>query len=185
MENTKTLAQIIEELQNRFYLETNVKVKENQSYITIEKNKAVSLITHLRDIDKFVHLAFLTAIDYIEQGNLKLLYMLHNYESNLDLGIYVVLPRKGAEMESIHHLWEQARTYQQELREMFGIDFPNSPGVDDPFILESWGNNPPPMLKDFDTKKYSEETFYPREGRSTKDPRKHMQEKLYPEDESV
>jgi len=83
-------------------------------------------------------------------------------------------------MASIHHLWKQAGTYQRELKEMFGIDFPGSPRVDDSFILEGW-DNIPPMRRDFDTKKYSEETFFPRPGRESHDPETYMKSKLYPE----
>jgi NADH-quinone oxidoreductase subunit C len=36
------------------------------------------------------------------------------------------------------------------------------------------------MRKEFDTRAYSEETYYVRPGRQTHDTRKHMKEKLYP-----
>jgi NADH-quinone oxidoreductase subunit C len=70
-------------------------------------------------------------------------------------------------------------TYQRELKEMFGIDFQGSPRVNEAFILEGW-DNIPPMRRDFDTKKYSEETYFPREGRGTNDPSEYMKQKLYP-----
>ncbi|WP_416208189.1 NADH-quinone oxidoreductase subunit C [Halomonas sp.] len=35
------------------------------------------------------------------------------------------------------------RGRQRELKEMFGIDFPGSPRVDEPFVLESWDDIPP------------------------------------------
>jgi len=38
------------------------------------------------------------------------------------------------------------------------------------------------MRRDFDTKKYSEETYFPRPGRKTHDPKTYMKEKLYPND---
>jgi NADH-quinone oxidoreductase subunit C len=50
----------------------------------------------------------------------------------------VRIARDPASMDSIHGLWPTAATYQRELREMFGIDFPGSPGVDEDFILEGW-----------------------------------------------
>ncbi|MBN2781385.1 MAG: NADH-quinone oxidoreductase subunit C, partial [Candidatus Marinimicrobia bacterium] len=81
----------------------------------------------------------------------------------------------------IHHLWKQAATYQRELKEMFGIDFPGSPRIDEPFILEGW-QDIPPYRRDFDTKKYSEETYFPRPGRTTHDPADYMKQKLYPEE---
>ena len=37
-------------------------------------------------------------------------------------------------------------------------------------------------FRDFDTKKYAEETFFPRPGRKTNDPKEHMKKKLYPDE---
>jgi NADH-quinone oxidoreductase subunit C len=39
------------------------------------------------------------------------------------------------------------------------------------------------MRREFDTKKYSEETYFPRPGRKTNDPAEHMKKKLYPDEE--
>ena len=44
---------------------------------------------------------------------------------------------------------------------------------------EGW-DGPPPMRRDFDTKEYSNNTFFQREGRVNFDPREYMREKLYP-----
>ena len=84
-------------------------------------------------------------------------------------------------MESIHPLWKQARVYQRELKEMMGIDFPGSPDVDKPLVLEGW-EDIPPMRKDFDTVKYSSNTYFPRPGRKTYEPKEYMKKKLYPEE---
>jgi NADH-quinone oxidoreductase subunit C len=167
-------------LKERFTISHVINQREDLAYVTIPKTEAVMFLTHLRDIEQFTHLAFLTAIDYIEQGIFRLVYMLHNYESHTDIGVYVDLDREDPVMESIHHLWEQAATFQREIKEMFGIDFPGSPRVDEPFILEGW-QEIPPMRRDFDTLAYSEKTYFPREGRKTYDPREYMKEKLYPD----
>jgi NADH-quinone oxidoreductase subunit C len=87
-------------------------------------------------------------------------------------------------MQSIHHLWAQAQVYQRELREMFGIDFPGCPRVNESFILEGW-REIPPMRRDFDTKEYSERTYFPREGRSTIDPSERMARDRYPREETI
>ena len=97
-----------------------------------------------------------------------------------DIGVRLMLPRDGASMDSIHDLWPTAATYQRELREMFGIDFPGSPRVDEDFILEGWVDIPP-YRREFDTLKYAEETYLERSGRETHDPAEHMKQKLYPE----
>ena len=85
------------------------------------------------------------------------------------------------EMDSIHHLWAQAATYQRELKEMYGINFPGSPRVDEEFALEGW-KDVPPMRRDFDTLAYSESTFFPRPGRKTHDPVEYMKKNMYPDE---
>ena len=136
-------------------------------------------LLHLRDLEGFTHLVLLTAVDWLEEGQFQLTYLLSNRTRARDIGLRVFLPRDGATMASIHDLWPTAATYQRELREMFGIDFPDSPGVNDDFILEGWIDMPP-YRRDFDTKRFAAENFSQRPGRATTDPEQHMKAKLYP-----
>ena len=174
------MQELINRLKSQFKISNVNHQRPDLTFITVNKKLAVALITYLRDFEKFTHLVFLTAVDRIEDNQFQLTYMLHNYDSHRDLGVRVLIDRKKPEMDTIHHLWKQAGTYQRELKEMFGIDFPGSPGVDESFILEGW-DNIPPMRRDFDTKKYSEETYFPRPGRESRDPETYMKSKLYPE----
>jgi len=168
------------------------------AFVTVAPEAARHLILDLRDRFGFTHLVLLTAVDYIEEEKFLLTYLLHNYEMHHDIGVQVPIGREAdrdsagdrpaeanpdtaASMESIHDLWAQAGTYQRELKEMFGIDFPGSPRVDEPFILEGW-DEIPPMRREFDTKQYSETTYFPRPGRSTNDPADYMRQKLYPKE---
>jgi len=169
---------ILNGLEKQYGLSEIHKQRSDLYFARVPADRAVACITALRDVHKFTHLTFLTAVDYIEQNIFELTYMLHSYETKKNLCILVNIDRANPVMESIHPLWVQASTYQRELKEMFGIDFPESPRVDESFILEGW-DNMPPMRRDFDTKKYSEETFFPRPGRYTVDPREHMKQKLY------
>lgn len=171
--------EFVDALTKKFKIIKTEQVREDQFYIEVEKKEAVQVITYLKDFHQFSHLVFFTAIDYIEEGHFLLTYFIHNYNRSLDAGVQVKIERDEPVMESIHHLWKQAATYQRELKEMFGISFPGSPRIDEPFLLEGW-DNLPPMRREFDTKKYSEETYFPREGRSTNDPADYMRDKLYP-----
>ncbi|MBN2601004.1 MAG: NADH-quinone oxidoreductase subunit C [Candidatus Marinimicrobia bacterium] len=174
------MKEIIQRLKQQFTISNVNQQRVDLTFLSVKKEQAVSLISYLRDFEKFSHLVFLTAVDRVEDIQFQLTYMLHNYNTHQDLGIRVLIDREKAEMASIHHLWKQAGTYQRELKEMFGIDFPGSPRVDESFILEGW-DNIPPMRRDFDTKKYSEETYFPRPGRESHDPESYMKSKLYPE----
>jgi NADH-quinone oxidoreductase subunit C len=173
------LNDLIGRLAAKFSMETVRESRPDQYYVTVKKEELLSLMTVLKENEGFSHLVLLTAVDYIEQGVFQLTYLVNNPVIRADLGLRVVLDRSNPVMESIHRLWITAATYQRELREMFGIDFPGSPRVEEPFILEGW-TNIPPYRRDFDTKKYAEETFFPRPGRETRNPADYMREKLYP-----
>lgn len=171
----------MKDIQAKFKITEIVEQRKNLSFITVSKEEAISLITYLRDIKGYQHMVLLTAADWIEDDKFQLTYLLNNPTEKIDLGVRVFISRENASMETAHHLWEQAATYQRELKEMFGIDFPDSPGVDKPFILEGW-EDIPPYRRDFDTKQYSEDTYFPRPGRESNDPAEYMKKKLYPDE---
>ena len=154
--------------------------RDDLYFITSPKEQIVSLLKDLRDRHNFTHLVFMTVVDWMEENKFQVTYMLFNYETKLNLGVKVFLDRTEPIMDSIHPLWEQARVYQRELYEMFGISFPGSPDLEEPMILEGW-DGPPPMCRDFDTLKYSEAT-YDHRPMVQNEPEQYMKEKLYPED---
>ncbi len=177
------MEELLNDLEARFGVTDPRRRRANLAFVRVDRGRAVDLITHLRDREAFTHLVFLTAVDIIEQGVFRLTYLLHNYDTRSDIGVEVEISRDDAVMETIHTIWAQAGTYQRELKEMFGIDFPGSPRVDEPFVLESW-DDIPPMRREFDTKAYSEARYVPREGRVTHDTTEHMKVKLYPEEDA-
>jgi len=155
------MEEILNRLEKRFEVKDKKIQRPNLAFITVPKDELIQVLTLLRDLEGFRHLVIISVVDWIE------------------IGVIVEIDRNEAVMDSIHHLWAAARVYQQEIREMYGIDFPGSPRVDEPFILEGW-DNIPPMRRDFDTKKYAEETFFPREGRYSLEVEKVLEEKAYP-----
>jgi len=169
---------IIKDIQTRFNVSDVVHRRDNLSFVTCEKDKTIALITHMKTNLGFKHFVLLTAVDWIEKGLFQLTYILNNPKAKLDIAVRTMISREEATMETAHKLWKQVKTYQRELKEMFGIDFPGSPGVDDSFILEGW-NDIPPYRRDFDTKVYAEETFFPRPGRKTNDPAEYMKKNVH------
>jgi len=173
------MEEILNRLEKRFEVKDKKIQRPNLAFITVPKDELIQVLTLLRDLEGFRHLVIISVVDWIERDVFQLTYILHNYSLQSDIGVIVEIDRNEAVMDSIHHLWAAARVYQQEIREMYGIDFPGSPRVDEPFILEGW-DNIPPMRRDFDTKKYAEETFFPREGRYSLEVEKVLEEKAYP-----
>jgi NADH-quinone oxidoreductase subunit C len=175
------MKEIIEHLKERFPIYEITETSAHMTFISVETARLVPMITSLKTNHGFSILVILSAVDWIEDCKFQLTYIINNPETKSDLGIRVYISREEATMDSIHSLWVHASTFQREIKEMFGIDFPGSPRVDEPFLLEGW-DQMPPMRRDFDTKKYSEETYFPRPGRTTNDPAEYMKQKLYPDE---
>ena len=175
---------ILKILKDRFDASEPHARRADLSFVTVPGTRAVEAVTWMRDQGEFTHLVMISCVDRIEDGVFELVYLLNDPVAYLDIGICVEIGRDEPVMESMHHLWAVVRVYQRELHEMFGIDFPGSPGVDEPMILEGW-DDIPPMRRDFDTLEYAERTYYPREGRSTSDPATEMEKRSYPLDAGV
>ena len=173
------MKKFIKDLSFRFNITEIEYQRKNLAFVSVDKESVMQMLSYLRDTEGFRHFVLMTAVDWIEDGIFQLTYILNNPTKKIDLAIRTKILRENAEMYSAHHLWNQVATYQRELKEMFGINFPGSPRVNESFLLEGW-DNIPPMRRDFDTKKYSEETYFPRPGRGTNDPAQHMKIKLYP-----
>jgi NADH-quinone oxidoreductase subunit C len=178
------MRELYERLIERFPLGELDERRADLAFVTVFREQLRALLLHLRDREGFAHLVLMTAVDWIEDDRFQLTYLLHDRGSARDLGLRVLLPRQetidGNPMESIHDIWPTAATYQRELREMFGIPFPDSPRVEEEFILEGW-REIPPYRRDFDTLAYSNATYAPRPGRETRDPAQHMKDRLYPD----
>ena len=148
--------EMLQRLERDFNVSDIIERKPGLTTLTVTKQSAETLLRELRDREGYTHLNFMTCIDYIEDGIFTLVYMVHNYDKKHSLSVHVNISRDNEEMVSIHTLWAQAWTYQRELREMYGIRFPGSPRLDEDFCLEGW-DQIPPMRREFDTKKFSEE----------------------------
>jgi NADH-quinone oxidoreductase subunit C len=171
---------LYDRLKTRFALGALEERRDNLGFVTVAADDLRPLLQTLRDDHGFTHLVLLTAVDWLEEGQFQLTYLMANRTANTELGLMVMLDRDAPVGESIHDLWPTAETYQRELKEMFGIGFPGSPRVNDEFILEGW-TDLPPYRRDFDTLAYSQQTYNDRPGRETSDPRTHMKQNLYPE----
>jgi NADH-quinone oxidoreductase subunit C len=175
------MKEIIDHLKERFSITDVVVSQPGQFFVTVAKENLIPMITSLKINHDFRVLVIISAVDWIEKGKFQLTYAINNPDAKQDIAIRVFIDREKPEMDSIHKLWKHVATFQREIYEMFGISFPGSPGLTEPFFLEGW-DNIPPMRRDFDTRKYSEDTYFPRPGRETNDPANYMKQKLYPDE---
>lgn len=170
---------LIQHLEDKYELQNIVYQRSNMVFVEVENKFAIDMVTYLRDVHSYSHFVLMSCVDWIEDNRFQLLYLLHCPITKADIGIKTYIDRSNPIMQSAHHLWKQIWTYQREIREAYGIDFPGSPRIEENFVLEGW-TEIPHMRRDFDTLEYAEKTYFPREGRFTHDPAKYMRQKLYP-----
>ncbi|MGD2174381.1 MAG: NADH-quinone oxidoreductase subunit C [Candidatus Brocadiaceae bacterium] len=112
------------------------------------------------------HLALVSCVDWIEEGELELVYVLTCYmRSNTDYGseqtVHVLLrtrvPRENPRLESVIGTFENAEPYEREIHELYGVHFDGHPRLIPLFLEREYET--PPFRKDFDTRQYVEETF--------------------------
>ena len=130
---------------------------------SLEKELMPSALVHLKDNLGFKHLSHMSVVDWIEDEHFEMVYTLWNHEKRVQLTIKTMISRENATMANIDYIWRQANTYQREMREMFGIEFPGFVGAQD-FLLEDW-DDIPPMRREFDTMEYANKTYFTRPGR--------------------
>lgn len=112
------------------------------------------------------HLALLSCVDWIEAEKFEMVYVLTCYMRNdtdytSEQGFHVLLktdiPRERPALRSVIDIFENAEPYEREIHELYGVHFDGHPRLT-PLLLER-DYEIPPFRKDFDTRKYVEETF--------------------------
>ena len=177
------MKELITSLANRYGVRDWKDLKAGQATCFVDSARLHDCLRWLRDEAGYAHLSFATAIDQLERGVFTLTYALRNHERGHSLLVHSEIDRTRPVVDSIHRLWAQAWTYQREMKEWYGIDFPGSPRVDEEFVLEGW-QGPPMMRRDFDSLAYSDATYAERPGRASSDPAEHMKRELYPEEQA-
>ncbi|MBU1220864.1 NADH-quinone oxidoreductase subunit C [Myxococcota bacterium] len=123
-----------------------------QLEIKTDRHYVMNLLSWLKT-ESYVHLAFISCIDWIEENQFELVYHVYSYEEKNHILVKTRLDRDRPWMHSIIDVWGHAQPYEQEIHEMFGVYFPGNPDLSGLF-LHNW-KDLPPMRKDFNPKDYS------------------------------
>jgi NADH-quinone oxidoreductase subunit C len=157
-------ANIIKRIKANF---SDAKEKNDFAYnrldFAVQKETIPSILFYLKDEMGFIHLSHISCVDWIEEGEFELVFILWSPEEKIKVFVKTRIDRENPVMDNIDMIWRQANTYERELREMYGIQFTGLVAPDE-FILEDW-QGPPPMRRDFDTEAYANKTFFHRPGR--------------------
>ncbi|MGB9666450.1 MAG: NADH-quinone oxidoreductase subunit C [Candidatus Cryosericum sp.] len=135
--------------------------------IKVESADLVSTVHSLKLLG-FNQLTLVTAVDWIDEQQFEVVYLLSSHAENVVAIVKTRIPRESAEIETIEDLYPNAHKYEVELTEMFGIRVRGNADSGKPFMLENW-QDLPPMRKDFDSIKYAGEHYEARHKEVTSD----------------
>ncbi|MCJ7718033.1 MAG: NADH-quinone oxidoreductase subunit C, partial [Anaerolineales bacterium] len=107
-------------------------------------------------------LTLLTCVDWIEENTFQLVYILFNWENGVTLQVRTKINREKPDFTTITNIFPGAQYYERDVHEFFGVNFEGNPMSFKPLFLELW-KDIPPLRKDFDTQKFSDENFPKRE----------------------
>lgn len=157
---------LVQQLNTAFEAVQTEVARKNTVFAQAKKELVPSVLLYAKEKLGYVSMVHLSCVDWLEDNELELVYILWSPQTKLNLFVKTRLDRENPVMENTDMIWRQLNTYQREIREMFGVEFTGFVGEKE-FILEDWDDKPP-MRRDFDTLDFVNETFFEREGREDK-----------------
>ena len=161
MKEIKT--KIIERIKSHFQDAVERAYDYNRLDFSVKKETIPSILFYLKDEMNFKHLSHITCVDWLEEKEFEVVFILWSYTDRLQVYVRTRIDRDHPVLDNIDMIWRQANTYERELKEMYGINFTGLEAPEE-FLLEDW-EGPPPMRRDFDTREYAARTYYTRPGR--------------------
>jgi len=138
---------------------------DNRITVNIKKDGVVSILSFLKNLG-YEHFALLSCVDWIEENEFELIYILSAYMENdqeynekekKTILVKTRIARERSKFITVINIFENAEPYERELHELFGINFEGHPRLTPLFLEREY--EIAPFRKDFDTRKYVKEVF--------------------------
>ena len=157
---TSSMNEVIEKIRRQFKDASITEIDEREVKIDALQENVLGILSILKN-EGFSHLSLLTCVDWIENKEFELVYILFSWKDGGKIIVSTRIDRENPKFVTVKHMWPVARFYEREIHEFFGVEFE---GNDDmkPLILELW-DDIPPLRKDFDPLEYSRRKFPDRE----------------------
>ncbi len=121
--------------------------------VRVERNELRDKIKELIE-QGFTRPVTIVAVDYIDENEFELIYIIHNVSTNEDALIRLRIPRDEPKVPSVHDILPGFRRREMETRDLMGIEFE---GLEKPpeelglkrFLLHHDRDDIPPLRKDY------------------------------------
>ncbi len=140
--------QILQVLKERFgevLLQGEIKGPEIRVMVT--PSQSLELLGFLYDLG-FEYLNCLSGVDWIEQGELEVVYHLSSLRHKHKARVKVRLPRENPVVRSVVSLWKTANWHEREAYDLLGIRFEGHPDHRRILLSEDWVGHP--LRKDYE-----------------------------------
>jgi NADH-quinone oxidoreductase subunit C len=99
--------------------------------VTLKKDRIVEVIQYLytHPDTQFQYLTTLCGIHYAEQGQIAVMYQLHNLVSNQRIRLKIYLPVENPVTPTISHIFAAANWLERETYDFFGVIFQGHPNL--------------------------------------------------------
>ena len=123
--------------------------KTDRPAVTVPVEHLHFVMLQIRDQEplKFDMLSCFTAIDWLKDGKIELVYQLYSTAHKHYLMIGVLLDRQNAVAPSVSSLWEIAEWQERELFDLFGVRFTDHPDLRRLLLEDDWQGHP--LRKDY------------------------------------
>jgi len=130
--------------------------EENRMIVTVQKEQVLAILDFLKDRG-YDHLGLISCVDWLKEKEFELTYFLNRYQEKEYIILKTRISREKPEFITAIPIFKNAEPYEREIHELFGIKFAGHPRLTHLFLERDY--KIPPFRKDFDTRKYVEETF--------------------------
>ena len=118
-------------------------------FFRVRADRWPAVAMRLRDESEFdfTFLQNLTAVDWIKQERIELVYHLWSYGRRHGCVVKIDLPRDKPEVPSVAQVWHAAEWYEREQFDLFGVVFTGHPDLRRIMLPDDWPGHP--MRKDY------------------------------------
>jgi len=153
--------EIISKLQDKYDVLGVDTPKGNQAALDFHSRDIHSALAYVK-AKGFIQLSMLTCVDWIEENEFQLVYLLMNWELGVRLQVRTRIDRDNPVFTTVTNIYPGAKYYERDVHEFFGVEFEGNPDSYKQLFLENW-DDMPPLRKDFDPVAYSDRKFPKRE----------------------
>lgn len=157
----KHIESITQAVKAKFTDVTVTPVREDQAAVDVIPGELHAALAYLK-AEGFKQLSMLSCVDWIEDGQFQLVYLLFDWDQGVRLQLRTRIDRKNPTFTTATNIYPGAQYYERDVHEFFGVEFEGNAMSYKPLFMENW-DDIPPLRKDFDSKAYSDKKFPVRE----------------------